>query len=207
VAGGRQQPAQLGGGAQHVPARRAHGGGFAPGSYRFPGPDGGVVGFAGASVGAAQQSRRPARPVASLPPLPALPQVLEAVRPTAAKAGLETPLELWGFFVARCRANLHLLLALSPAGTAFRERLRANPALVNCCTIDWFFQVGLVFGRLDWGLGVDGCRLGIAGARDCRCSGGIRLGRAGCLVARQAVSPPPPGSARSGPPTRSRRWP
>jgi hypothetical protein len=56
-------------------------------------------------------------------------------------AGLESPLELWGFFVSRCRANLHLLLALSPAGAAFRERLRANPALVNCCTIDWFWQV------------------------------------------------------------------
>ena len=69
-------------------------------------------------------------------------QILEAVRPAAAQKGLETPLELWGFFIARTRANLHLLLALSPAGAAFRERLRANPSLVNCCTIDWFWQVG-----------------------------------------------------------------
>jgi dynein heavy chain len=57
-------------------------------------------------------------------------------------------LELWGFFVARTRANLHLLLALSPAGAAFRERLRANPSLVNCCTIDWFWQVGR---GIEWG--------------------------------------------------------
>lgn len=69
-------------------------------------------------------------------------QILETVRPLAARQGLETPLQLWGFFVARTRSNLHVLLALSPAGGAFRERLRANPALVNCCTIDWFWQVG-----------------------------------------------------------------
>ncbi|KAI8468854.1 MAG: dynein heavy chain 8 [Monoraphidium minutum] len=66
--------------------------------------------------------------------------ILEAVRPAAAKRGLETPLELWSYFVSQTRANLHLLLALSPAGSAFRERLRASPALVDCCTIDWFWQ-------------------------------------------------------------------
>lgn len=34
--------------------------------------------------------------------------------------------------------HLHLMIALSPAGSHFRQRCRANPSLVNCCTIDWF---------------------------------------------------------------------
>ncbi|GLC47993.1 hypothetical protein PLESTB_000047400 [Pleodorina starrii] len=65
-------------------------------------------------------------------------QIMEAVRPRAAKRGLETPLELWGYFVETCRRNLHVVLCFSPIGDAFRERLRANPSIVNCCTIDWF---------------------------------------------------------------------
>jgi hypothetical protein len=67
-------------------------------------------------------------------------QILEAVRPAAAKRGLETPAELWAFFVEQCRSQLHAALCFSPGSNAFRERLRANPALVNCCTIDWFHQ-------------------------------------------------------------------
>lgn len=65
-------------------------------------------------------------------------QILEAVRPAASKRGLETPSELWSFFVEQCRLQLHVALCFSPGGDAFRERLRANPSLVNCCTIDWF---------------------------------------------------------------------
>lgn len=65
-------------------------------------------------------------------------QIMELVRPAAAKLGLETPLELWGFFVRQCRACLHVVLCMSPIGGAFRERLRQNPSIVNCCTIDWF---------------------------------------------------------------------
>lgn len=74
----------------------------------------------------------------TFPPRVATPtQVMEMVRPRAAKRGLETPLELWGFFVEACRRNLHICLCFSPIGDAFRERLRANPSIVNCCTIDW----------------------------------------------------------------------
>ena len=42
------------------------------------------------------------------------------------------------YFVDRCRTNLHVMLAFSPIGDAFRERLRKFPSLINCCTIDWF---------------------------------------------------------------------
>lgn len=73
--------------------------------------------------------------------------VIEMVRPIAAKQGLklETPLELWAFFTKRCREMLHVSLCFSPIGGAFRDRLRQYPALVNCCTINWF-QVSLVVG-------------------------------------------------------------
>lgn len=38
------------------------------------------------------------------------------------------------------RANLHVVLCLSPVGEAFRERCRMFPGLVNCTTIDWFLE-------------------------------------------------------------------
>ena len=38
------------------------------------------------------------------------------------------------------RTNLHVILCLSPVGTAFRERCRMFPGLVNCTTIDWFAE-------------------------------------------------------------------
>ncbi|XP_071332600.1 dynein axonemal heavy chain 12 [Trachinotus anak] len=68
-------------------------------------------------------------------------EIMEAVRPIA-QAGnknLElSPLTLFAFFVARCRENLHIIVAFSPIGDAFRNRLRQFPSLINCCTIDWF---------------------------------------------------------------------
>ncbi|KAJ1549535.1 Dynein heavy chain 7, axonemal [Cladochytrium tenue] len=47
------------------------------------------------------------------------------------------PAALFQMFVDRCRENLHIVLCMSPAGEAFRNRLRKFPSLVNCCTIDW----------------------------------------------------------------------
>ncbi|XP_023257599.1 dynein heavy chain 12, axonemal [Seriola lalandi dorsalis] len=68
-------------------------------------------------------------------------EIMEAVRPIA-QAGnknLElSPLTLFAFFVARCKENLHIIVAFSPIGDAFRNRLRQFPSLINCCTIDWF---------------------------------------------------------------------
>uniref|UniRef100_A0A8W4F9P9 Dynein axonemal heavy chain 12 n=1 Tax=Sus scrofa TaxID=9823 RepID=A0A8W4F9P9_PIG len=49
-----------------------------------------------------------------------------------------TPLALFAFFVNRCKDNLHVVVAFSPIGDAFRNRLRQFPSLINCCTIDWF---------------------------------------------------------------------
>jgi len=50
---------------------------------------------------------------------------------------------LFNFFIQLCRDQLHIVLAMSPIGDAFRRRLRMFPSLINCCTIDWF-QVGTV---------------------------------------------------------------
>ncbi|XP_078466584.1 dynein axonemal heavy chain 12 [Lampetra planeri] len=67
--------------------------------------------------------------------------IMEAVRPVA-QAGNKnvelSPLALFAFFVNRCRENLHVVVAFSPIGDAFRTRLRQFPSLINCCTIDWF---------------------------------------------------------------------
>uniref|UniRef100_A0A8C5C2P0 Dynein axonemal heavy chain 7 n=1 Tax=Gadus morhua TaxID=8049 RepID=A0A8C5C2P0_GADMO len=49
-----------------------------------------------------------------------------------------TPLALFNMFLERCRSQLHVVLAMSPIGDTFRSRLRRFPALINCCTIDWF---------------------------------------------------------------------
>ncbi|XP_008419893.1 dynein heavy chain 3, axonemal isoform X1 [Poecilia reticulata] len=49
-----------------------------------------------------------------------------------------TPLSVYNYFIDRVKANLHIVLAMSPIGDAFRNRLRMFPSLINCCTIDWF---------------------------------------------------------------------
>ena len=50
------------------------------------------------------------------------------------------PQSLYGFFVERCKQNVHIVLCLSPLGESFRQRLRMFPSLVNCCTIDWYHR-------------------------------------------------------------------
>ena len=53
-------------------------------------------------------------------------------------AGDMTPLQLYAYFIQRVKQYLHIILAFSPIGSAFRDRLRLFPSLVNCCAIDWF---------------------------------------------------------------------
>lgn len=68
-------------------------------------------------------------------------EILELVR-LAAQGGNRnldvSALEVFAFFIARCKAKLHIALCFSPIGSSFRNRLRLYPSLVNCCTIDWF---------------------------------------------------------------------
>ncbi|WIA10356.1 hypothetical protein OEZ85_010548 [Tetradesmus obliquus] len=44
----------------------------------------------------------------------------------------------WAAYVEKCRANLHVVLAMSPVGEALRSRCRNFPGLVNNTVIDWF---------------------------------------------------------------------
>ncbi|XP_072525468.1 dynein axonemal heavy chain 12 isoform X2 [Salminus brasiliensis] len=68
-------------------------------------------------------------------------EIMEAVVPIA-QAGNKSlefsPLAMFAHFVNRCRENLHVVVAFSPIGSAFRNRLRQFPSLINCCTINWF---------------------------------------------------------------------
>ncbi|XP_078276213.1 dynein axonemal heavy chain 3-like [Rhinoraja longicauda] len=50
----------------------------------------------------------------------------------------DTHISTYAGFTERIQHNLHVMLAFSPIGEAFRCRLRQLPALINCCTIDWF---------------------------------------------------------------------
>ncbi|KAF3707583.1 Dynein heavy chain 3, axonemal Axonemal beta dynein heavy chain 3 [Channa argus] len=67
--------------------------------------------------------------------------IIEKVQGIARMEGKKidaTPLSMYNFFIDRVKANLHIVLAMSPIGDAFRNNLRMFPSLINCCTIDWF---------------------------------------------------------------------
>ena len=49
-----------------------------------------------------------------------------------------TTMAMYNFFIERVKSHLHVVLAMSPIGDSFRNRLRMFPSLINCCTIDWF---------------------------------------------------------------------
>jgi len=45
----------------------------------------------------------------------------------------------WGYFVNKCRENLHIIIAMSPAGDTLRLRCRNFPGLISNTNVDWFF--------------------------------------------------------------------
>ena len=45
---------------------------------------------------------------------------------------------IYAYFVQLCRQNMHIVLAFSPVGDAFRDRCRQFPSIINCATIDWY---------------------------------------------------------------------
>ncbi|KAH8941010.1 hypothetical protein BDL97_14G015200 [Sphagnum fallax] len=67
--------------------------------------------------------------------------IANAMRPVLLSKGQQvTKLAMQTEFINRVRANLHLVICMSPIGDAFRTRLRMFPSLVNCCTINWFSE-------------------------------------------------------------------
>jgi dynein heavy chain len=67
--------------------------------------------------------------------------IIERLGPQAleeGKSGDGSTMTIYNYFIDRVKNNLHIVLCMSPIGTAFRERLRKFSSIVNCCTIDWF---------------------------------------------------------------------
>eukprot|EP00058_Branchiostoma_floridae_P021107 XP_002606597.1 hypothetical protein BRAFLDRAFT_120109 [Branchiostoma floridae] len=61
------------------------------------------------------------------------------LKSAALEAGIpDTRQAVYQLFIQRVQTKLHIVLAMSPAGHTFRQRCRAHPALINCCTIDWY---------------------------------------------------------------------
>lgn len=56
-----------------------------------------------------------------------------------------SPVALFNFFIQIIRDQLHIVLTMSPIGNQFRVRLRKFPALINCCTIDWFQVCEIIY--------------------------------------------------------------
>ncbi len=70
-----------------------------------------------------------------------LESIATACKPECAKRKIPpTKLNIFGQYLIRVKANIHVVLCMSPLGDAFRTRLRKFPSLVNCCTIDWFME-------------------------------------------------------------------
>ncbi|RVE49566.1 hypothetical protein evm_005794 [Chilo suppressalis] len=68
-------------------------------------------------------------------------EILDKMQTAVRESGKKietTPLAMFGFYVERVKANLRIVMAMSPIGDSFRNRLRMFPSLINCCTIDWF---------------------------------------------------------------------
>ena len=66
-------------------------------------------------------------------------RIINGVRPAVKAAGkVDTRDNIFAHYIQTVRERLHIVLAFSPIGSAFRTRCRMFPSLVNCCTIDWF---------------------------------------------------------------------
>jgi dynein heavy chain len=70
-----------------------------------------------------------------------LDSIANVFKPECAKKKITpTKLNLFAQFLMRLKANVHVVLCMSPLGDAFSNRLRKFPSIVNCCTIDWFME-------------------------------------------------------------------
>ncbi|GAB1598116.1 dynein heavy chain 3, axonemal-like [Argonauta hians] len=70
-------------------------------------------------------------------------EIIEMIQQKILQPNVNIEVTTWSMynkFIENVRQNLHIVLAFSPIGEAFRNRLRMYPSLINCCTIDWFEQ-------------------------------------------------------------------
>ena len=67
--------------------------------------------------------------------------IMGKIRNEAKSLGyLDTPDQLWEFFLDKIKRNLHVDLCFSPVGETFRVRARRFPGLINETSIDWFHE-------------------------------------------------------------------
>ena len=52
----------------------------------------------------------------------------------------QTKMNIFTQYLVRVKRNIHMIIAMSPLGDLFTNRLRMFPSLINCCTIDWFTE-------------------------------------------------------------------
>ncbi|XP_018331814.1 dynein heavy chain 1, axonemal-like [Agrilus planipennis] len=70
-----------------------------------------------------------------------LDKIYQGMRTLVQEMGLSaTKSNLYSVYTRQVRVNLHTVITMSPIGEVFRARLRQFPALVNCCTIDWYSE-------------------------------------------------------------------
>ncbi|KAH8417458.1 hypothetical protein KR222_000260 [Zaprionus bogoriensis] len=66
--------------------------------------------------------------------------IVNQVRKFAEEEGLSASKDsVWAYFLRTCAANLHVVLCMSPAGDALRNRCRSFPGLIGSTYIDWVF--------------------------------------------------------------------
>lgn len=72
---------------------------------------------------------------------PVFSQIKNKLTKEATRLGrIPTTETIYALLIERSRANMHVVVCMSPIGDAFRNRLRQYPALINCTTIDWFLE-------------------------------------------------------------------
>ena len=66
--------------------------------------------------------------------------IIDSLANEAKAIGIDqtAPLAIYTYFLKRCREGIRIVFTASPIGGQFRSRLRLFPALINCCTINWF---------------------------------------------------------------------
>ncbi|SPP80284.1 dynein heavy chain 10, axonemal [Drosophila guanche] len=66
--------------------------------------------------------------------------IVNQVRKFAEEEGLSASKDsVWSYFLRTCAENLHVVLCMSPAGEALRNRCRNFPGLIGSTYIDWVF--------------------------------------------------------------------
>lgn len=77
----------------------------------------------------------------------------------------QTKMNIFTQYLVRVKKNIHMIIAMSPLGDLFTNRLRMFPSLINCCTVDWFTEwpeealIGVGKGQLvdyEQELGIEG---------------------------------------------------